>query len=189
MRGAFSQLQRDEDGDTNQKIQSLAERIETNDDELAKEFAKIVITPAGEVAVANRLGAIANEMRRDASKSLIAKYFANQLQGEFLEKMNTAVQLAKSDIQIVDSALVDLRAQLSGESEADQLLTKLLKHDKAASALYFSANGWKGSHFPSSQATTPRVRGWRFSIFFDTLFFRAFLATKRNKLSFARRDI
>lgn len=135
---SISSWQDDED-EIQAKLRSLTDQIEINDDdELTTKFVEVVNAPAGIVAVSNRVGAIRNQMRKEASKTLIPEYFKNQLTGNFRERITKEVNLAKSDIEKMTTALTDLNSRLTGESEADQILARLLANKNAADAIYFS---------------------------------------------------
>lgn len=125
----------DEEGQ--EYIDQLIQQVAGND-ELSKKLITSMKTPAGVVAVKNRVGTVRDQMRQQASKTIIADFFASSVNSDFLAKLEREIQLAKSDIANIDTALTELKTQMQGKSESDLLLQRFLGNSNAAVVLYFS---------------------------------------------------
>ncbi len=132
----LASVQEDDEPQLAPKIETMAGKIDVAD-EIAKQFVGVLKTPAGKVAVSNRVSVIEGEMRRRDSEAAIPEFFAN-LTPDDHNKIKEAVALAQHDIEQLDTALTNLKTQMNGETEADQMLTRLLEHENAPEILYFS---------------------------------------------------
>ena len=128
-------VQGEDDETWNRRVQELVSGMST-EDALSKDLAEVLKTPAGKVALSDRVGWVEEQMRQDAIKSIVSDYFDGLQESDVLDIHNEAAK-ALQDIRQVSAALSELRSKLDGTGDADRMFMRLLDDETAARTLYF----------------------------------------------------
>ncbi len=129
-------------------LEQFADRIVTDDNELAKKIQDAMRSPAGQTVLRERASVMETAAREEARQNALPGYLdehfeeaAGQLvlksgQEEFRADVIRQTAEYQADVDEIQSAIDAIAGQLTGDHEADKLLKRVLSHPLTAWVLY-----------------------------------------------------